>query len=109
MSNDLLTGDWDLKHGESIYKAFPKMLPNLISPDGEFYRQLNRNYVSHTQAMSTHLKLALSSLPLLDRARLLRGQVTIFSVRPSVATLHPITRPPMNPLSSTLDAILKVK
>lgn len=109
MSNDLLTGDWDLKHGESIYKAFPKMLPNLISPDGEFYRQFNRHYVSQTQAMSTHLKLALSSLPLPDRARLLRGQVTIFSVRPSVATLHPITRFPMNPLSSTLDAILKVQ
>lgn len=108
MSNDLQTGDWDLKHGESIYKAFPKMLPNLISPDGEFYRQFNRNYVSHTQAMSTHLKLALSSLPLPDRARLLRGQVTIFSVRPSVATLHPITRPPMNPISATLDTILKV-
>ncbi|RON42022.1 hypothetical protein [Pseudomonas brassicacearum] len=108
MSNDLQTGDWDLKHGESIYKAFPKMLSNLISPDGEFYRQFNPDYVSHEQAMSTHLKLALSSLPRLDRARLLRGQVTIFSVRPSVATLHPITRPPMNPLSSTLDVILKV-
>ncbi|TPG94524.1 hypothetical protein EAH72_16340 [Pseudomonas caspiana] len=108
MSNDLQTGDWDLKHGESIYKAFPKMLPNLISPDGEFYRQFNRNYVPHTQAMSTHLKLALTSLPLPDRARLLHGQVTIFSIRPSVATLHPITRPPMNPISSTLDVILKV-
>ncbi|KJZ43124.1 hypothetical protein [Pseudomonas fluorescens] len=108
MSNDLQTGDWDLKHGESIYKAFPKMLPNLISPDGEFYRQFNRNYVSHVQAMSTHLKLALSSLPLPDRARLLRGQVTIFCVRPSVATPHPITRLPTNPISETLDVILKV-
>lgn len=108
MSNDLQTGDWDLKHGASIYTAFPKMLPNLISPDGVFYRQFNQNYVSHAQAVSTHLKLALSSLPLVDRARLLRGQVTIFSVRPSVATLHPITRLPMNPLASTLDVILKV-
>jgi len=108
MSNDLQTGDWDLKHGGSIYTAFPKMLPNLISPEGEFYRQFNRNYVAHSQALSTHLKLALSSLPLVDRARLLRGQVTIFSVRPSVATLHPITRLPMNPLASTLDVILKV-
>jgi hypothetical protein len=108
MSNDLQTGDWGLKHGASIYTAFPKMLPNLISPDGVFYRQFNQNYVSHAQAVSTHLKLALSSLPLVDRARLLRGQVTIFSVRPSVATLHPITRLPMNPLASTLDVILKV-
>ncbi|TFB36928.1 hypothetical protein [Pseudomonas sp. F01002] len=105
MSNDLQTGDWDLKHGESIYKAFPKMLPNLISPDGEFYRQFNRNYVSQAQAMSTHLKLALSSLPLPDRARLLRGQVTIFSVRPSVATPRPINYPPMIPFSSLLDVI----
>jgi hypothetical protein len=109
MSNDLQTGNWDLEHGESIYKAFPKMLPNLISPDGEFYRQFNRNYVSHTQAMSTHLKLALSSLPLLDRTRLLRGQVTIFSVRPSVATLQPSIRPPIVPLLSTpLDIMPRV-
>ncbi|WP_415769150.1 hypothetical protein [Pseudomonas sp. LB3P38] len=102
MSNDLQTGDWDLQHGESIYKAFPKMLPNLISPDGEFYRQFNLDYVSHAQAMSTYLKLALSSLPLPDRARLLRGQVTIFSVRPSVATLYRTTG---GPLSSLTDAI----
>ena len=108
MSNDLQTGDWDLKHGASIYTAFPKMLPNLISAQGEFYRQFNRNYLSHAQAMYTHLKLALSSLPLVDRVRLLRGQLTIFSVRPSVATIHPITRFPMNPLASTLDVILKV-
>jgi hypothetical protein len=107
MSNDLQTGDWD-KHGESIYKAFPKMLPNLISPDGEFYRQFNRNYVSQAQAMSTHLKLALSSLPLLDRARLLRGQVTIFSVRPSVVTLQPINPFPLHPLSLPLEVILNV-
>ena len=109
MSNDLQTGDWDLKHGESIYKTFPKMLPNLISPDGEFYRQFNRNYMPHTQAMSTHVKLALTSLPLPDRARLLRGQVTIFSVRPSVATLRPLIRPPIIPLLSTpLDIMPRV-
>jgi hypothetical protein len=110
MSNDLQTGDWDLKHGESIYTAFPKMLPNLISPDGEFYRQFNRNYLPHERAMSTHVKLALTSLPLVDRARLLRGQVTIFSVRPSVATVQPLITPPKLPipLSTPLDLIPRV-
>lgn len=108
MSNDLATGDWDLKKGESIYKAFPRMLPNLIAPDGEFYRQFNRDYVAHVQAMNMHLKLAFSSLPLPDRTRLLKGKVTIFTIRPSVAKLQPITTLPMNPIASTLDAILKV-
>jgi len=108
MSNDLATGDWDLKTGGSMYATFPAMLPNLISPDGEFYRRFNRDYVAHTQAMSSHLKLALSSVPLAERIRLLKGQLTIFCLRPSVAMLHSITRPPMNPIASTLDVILKV-
>ena len=86
MSNDLATGDWDLKKGTSVYKAFPKMLPQLISPEGEFYRQFNRNYPVHADAMATHLELAFTSLPLKDRTRLLRGEITLFTVRPSVAS-----------------------
>ncbi|MHC8394800.1 hypothetical protein ACYZT8_14270 [Pseudomonas sp. LB3P93] len=108
MSNDLRTGDWDLKNGESIYKAFPKMLPNLISPDGEFYRRFNRDYVVHVKAMNMHLKQAFSSMPLPDRTRLLEGKVTMFTVRPSVAKLHSITSLPTNPIASTIEAVLKV-
>ncbi|WP_415756190.1 hypothetical protein [Pseudomonas sp. LT1P18] len=108
MSNDLGTGDWDLKNGESIYKVFPQMLPNLISPDGEFYRQFNRDYVAHVQAMNMHLKQAFSSMPLPDRTRLLKGKVMMFTVRPSVAKLHSITSLPTNPIASTIDTILKV-
>ncbi len=108
MSNDLATGDWDLKDGESIYRAFPHMLPNLIAPDGEFYRQFNRDYVTHVQAMNMHVKQAFSSMPLPDRTRLLKGRVTMFAVRPSVAKLHSITSLPTNPIASTIDAILKV-
>ncbi|MHC8344089.1 hypothetical protein [Pseudomonas sp. RT6P73] len=108
MSNDLGTGDWDLKNGESIYKAFPQMLPNLISPDGEFHRQFNRDYVVHVQAMNMHLKQAFSSMPLPDRTRLLKGKVTMFTVRPSVAKLQSITSLPTNPIASTIEAVLKV-
>jgi len=107
MSNDLATGDWDLKKGESIYKAFPDLLRNLVSPDGEFHRQFNRAYVTHTQAMHTHLKQAFSFLPLSERTRLLKGKVTMFTVRPSVAKLQDITSLPVNPLASVIDSIVK--
>lgn len=108
MSNDLVTGDWDLKNGESIYNAFPRMLPNLIAPDGEFFRQFHRDYMAHVRAMNMHLKSAFSSLPLPDRTRLLRGKVTIFTIRPSVAKIQSITSLPSNPIASTLEAFLKV-
>lgn len=107
MSNDLITGDWDLKRGESIYSAFPRMQANLISPDGEFYRQFNREYVSHSRALHMHLKLALTALPLADRTRLLKGQVTLFSVRASVAKLQSLQPLPANVLAQTVDLFLK--
>ncbi|WLH33170.1 hypothetical protein PSH79_14580 [Pseudomonas sp. FP2196] len=108
MSNDLATGDWDLKTGESIYKTFPDMLRNLVPPDAVFYRQFNQAYVTHTQAMNTHVKHALISMPLPDRIRLLKGKVTLFTVRPSVARLQTITPISENIIATTLDVILKV-
>lgn len=107
MSNDLATGNWDLKKGESIYTAFPNMRRNLVSPDDEFYRQFNRAYLAYAQAMNTHLKQAFTSMPLPDRIRLLKGKVTMFTVRPSVARLQSITGISANPIATTLDAILK--
>jgi len=107
MSNDLATGDWDLKKGESIYKAFPGLLRNLVSPDGEFHRQFNRAYVTHMQAMHTHLKQAFTFLPLSERTRLLKGKVTMFTVRPSVAKLQTLTNLPVNPIASVIDTIVK--
>lgn len=106
MSNDLATREWDVKKGESIYTAFPHMLPNLIAPDGEFHRQFNRDYLKHMKAMGTHLKQAFCTLPIVDRTRLLKGRVTIFSLRPSVAKLQTLNYLPTNPLSSTLYTIL---
>jgi hypothetical protein len=106
MSNDLASGDWDLKKGESIYTAFPRMLPNLIAPDGEFHRQFNRDYLKHMQAMGTHLKQAFCAMPIAHRTRLLKGKVTVFSLRPSVAKLQTLNNLPTNPLSSTLYTIL---
>lgn len=108
MSNDLATGDWDLKKGQSIYTAFPYMLPNLIAPDGEFHRQFNRDFLLHMEAMGTHLKHAFCAMPVADRARLLKGKVTMFSIRPSVAKLQTGTTPPTNVIASTIESILKV-
>jgi len=107
MSNDLATGDWDLKKEESLYKTFPGLLRNLVSPEGEFHRQFNKAYVTHTQAMHTHLKQAFAFLPLPDRTRLLNGKVTMFTVRPSVAKLQTITNLPVNPIASVIDVIVK--
>ncbi|VVN44360.1 hypothetical protein [Pseudomonas fluorescens] len=105
MSNDLATREWEVKNGESIYTAFPRMLPNLIAPDGEFHRQFNRDYLKHMKAMGTHLKQAFCTMPLVDRTRLLKGKVTIFSLRPSVAKLQTPNNLPTNPISSTLYSI----
>ncbi|MFJ5237716.1 hypothetical protein ACIP86_13445 [Pseudomonas neuropathica] len=106
MSNDLATREWDLKNGGSIYTAFPRMLPNLIAPDAEFHRQFNRDYLKHVKAMGTHLKQAFCAMPIADRTRLLKGKVTMFSLRPSVAKLQTPTNLPTNPVSSTLYAVL---
>ncbi|WP_238704401.1 hypothetical protein [Pseudomonas sp. RU47] len=106
MSNDLATREWEVKNGESIYTAFPRMLPNLIAPDGEFHRQFNRDYLKHMKAMGTHLKHAFCTMPMADRTRLLKGKVTVFSLRPSVAKLQTPTGVSTNPLSSTLYSIL---
>ncbi|VVQ35325.1 hypothetical protein [Pseudomonas fluorescens] len=102
MSNDLVTGDWDVKSGPSIYQAFPKMLPNLIPPEREFHRQFNRDYILHTTAMATHLELAFSRLPLLDRTRLIEGDITLFTVRPSVAIIPPVDTPLIPDFTETL-------
>lgn len=106
MSNDLATREWDLKNGGSIYTEFPRMLPNLIAPDGEFHRQFNRDYLKHMKAMDTHLKQAFCAMPIADRTRLLKGKVTVFSLRPSVAKLQTLNNLPTNPVSSTLYTIL---
>lgn len=109
MSNDLASRDWDRIKGESIYKEFPDLLRKLVSPDDEFHRQFNRAYLTHTQAMHTHLKQAFSFLPVPDRARLLKGKVTMFTLRPSVAKLQTITNLPVNPISSVVDSIVKTE
>jgi hypothetical protein len=98
MSNDLATGDWDLKTGGSVYAQFPDMLPRLAPPDGVFRILFKRAYVTYAASMTAHLKQTLSSLPLLDRTRLLEGEVTCFTLRPSAATLMPA-----DPISLVVD------
>lgn len=98
MSNDVATGDWDLKRGGSVYAQFPRMLSLLAPPDRVFHILFNRAYVTYAESMAAHLKQVLSSLPLLDRTRLLEGEVTCFTVRPSAATLAPA-----DPLSLIVD------
>lgn len=106
MSNDLATGDWDLKKGGSVYKAFPQMLSRLVPPDRIFHLEFNRAYITYADSMAAHLKLTLSSLPLLDRTRLLRGEVSCFTLRPSVAS--PGLPDPISTIISPPDNLLEL-
>ncbi len=89
MSNHLGTRHWDVKHGSSIYQAFPNLLPNLVSTEAVFKRRFDQVYAPLKQAMVTTIKLALSTLAPIDRTRLLCGVVTLFTLSPSVAFRQP--------------------
>jgi len=86
MSDHLSSGVWDIKLGPSIYKTYPNLKRGATS-NVNFSRVFDETYRTFTQAMASHLKLAISTLPKTDRARLLKGQLTFFTVRPSVAVL----------------------
>ncbi|EJM18942.1 hypothetical protein PMI21_01913 [Pseudomonas sp. GM18] len=89
MSNHLGTSNWDLKKGTSIYQSFPRLLPNLVSTEGVFKRRFDQAYAPLAKAMATTVNLVLSALPPIDRVRLLCGEVTLFTIRPSVAFIQP--------------------
>ncbi|MFJ7281596.1 hypothetical protein [Pseudomonas sp. NPDC099000] len=89
MSNHLGTRDWDLKKGTSIYQRFPRLLSSLVSTEGVFKQRFDQAYAPLEQAMATTLNLVLSALAPIDRTRLLCGEVTLFTLRPSVAFIQP--------------------
>lgn len=89
MSNHLGTLNWDLKRSPSLYQRFPHLVPNLVSTEGIFKRRFDQAYAPLEKAMASIVKLALSALPPADRVRLLCGEVTFFTIRPSVAIIQP--------------------
>ncbi|PKA68947.1 hypothetical protein ATI02_1756 [Pseudomonas baetica] len=109
MSNDLAPGDWDVKQGTSLYTAYPGLLRELVSAQSLFHRQFHRDYVPHTEAMATHLKLAFSSIPKVDRERLLQGRITLFTVRSSAAIVPTpsmdIALTPFDLIGNVIDAV----
>jgi len=94
MSGDLRVTDWDIRRGKSPYRDYPNLMANLGSVETEFRRQFNHAHGPLADAMDVNLKLVLSLLPPLDRNRLLCGNLTFFTLRPSVAVNvtpdHPI-------------------
>ncbi|MDN3221510.1 hypothetical protein [Pseudomonas nunensis] len=82
---------WDLKKHRSLYQTYPRLLPDLTSAEDEFSHLFNQAYVPFKEGMATSIKLALSTLPPIDRQRLLGGDITFFTVRPSVAAFPPIS------------------
>jgi len=88
MSNHLGTRAWDVKNRTSIYQTFPNLLPNLVSTEGVFKRRFDQAYAPLEKAMVTAINLTLSALPPVDRTRLLCGEVTFFTLRPSVGFLQ---------------------
>ncbi|WLG53403.1 hypothetical protein [Pseudomonas sp. FP1742] len=89
MSNHLGTLNWDLKKSPGIYQKFPHLVPNLVSTEGIFKRRFDQAYAPLEKAMASIVNLALSALPPTDRVRLLCGEVTFFTIRPSVAIIQP--------------------
>jgi hypothetical protein len=88
MSNHLGTLNWDLKKSTSLYQRFPHLVPNLVSTEGVFKRRFDQAYAPLEKAMACIVNLALSALPPADRVRLLCGEVTFFTIRPSVAIIQ---------------------
>ncbi|WCM48815.1 hypothetical protein OH720_17470 [Pseudomonas sp. WJP1] len=89
MSNHLGTSNWDVRKGTSIYQSFPHLLPGLVSTEGVFKRRFDQAYAPLAKAMATTVNLVLSGLPPIDRARLLCGEITLFTLRPSVPVIQP--------------------
>lgn len=86
MSDELATGEWD-RRGTSVYTSFPQVttlypVSELLEPAfNAYYEQLETGVVAN-------IKLALSQLPQLDRIALQAGEISFYTLRKPVATLH---------------------
>lgn len=87
MANELGSQDWDVANDASVYEIYPFINNETHRLKPEFNRLFEQTHKHFSEAMITGFKLAISTLPALDRTRLLQGQLTLFSVRPSVAII----------------------
>lgn len=98
MSNELGSREWNTAD-HALYDIYPFINNETHRLKPEFDRLFNHVHNQFSEAMSSSFKLALTTLPPLDRRRLLQGKVTLFTVRPSVATLpEPDIKFTLNPL-----------
>ncbi|MGF6129058.1 hypothetical protein QF019_004286 [Pseudomonas frederiksbergensis] len=86
MANELGSREWNTADN-SLYDIYPFINNETHRLKPEFDRLFNRVHTQFSEAMTSSFKLALATLPPLDRQRLLQGQVTLFTVRPSVAVI----------------------
>jgi len=100
MSNELAYREWDVVKKASVYETYPFINNETHRLKPEFNQLFNQAYTHFSEAMITSFKLAMTTLPTLDRTRLLRGQISLFTVRPSVAIIPtPEIKISINPLS----------
>lgn len=91
MSDDLVTLDWN--NTNDIYPELPDI--EHLTPASELYEVAFDAYHQNLEAgILTNIKLALSQLPALDRTALQMGEISVYTVRKSVA------RPYTTPVSS---------
>lgn len=84
MANELGSRQWNIANN-SLYDIYPFINNETYRLKPEFDYLFNRANTQFSEAMSSSFKLAFTTLPPLDRRRLSQGQVSLFTVRPSVA------------------------
>ncbi len=86
--DELKSGRWDLKDQPGIFRQFgsylytlPPIKPLVVAEVAKWYDNLKK-------AMVTTHKLSLSTMPSDDRRAFLKGDVSFFTLRPSVGVYH---------------------
>ncbi|MFJ7795592.1 hypothetical protein [Pseudomonas sp. NPDC096950] len=109
MSNELGAREWDLVNKGSVYDVYPFINNETYRLKPEFNRLFNQVHTQFSEATSSSFKLAFTHLPPLDRKRLLQGQVTLFTLRPSVAIIPaPEIKFAFNPLQLVVNTSLQL-
>ncbi|WP_147407008.1 hypothetical protein [Pseudomonas sp. 91RF] len=84
-SGELQLNRWDVKDGSSIFRQFGAPLYALPSIKPFVITKTKKWYAALKDAQGTLLKLAVSRMPSADRQVFLNSDISVFTLRPSVA------------------------
>lgn len=87
-SGELTSRQWDLMNQPSIFRQFGAPIYALAPIKPFVIKEVSRWYDNLKGAMTTTLKLAISRMPSADRRVFLNGDVSFFTLRPSVGIYH---------------------